>query len=660
MEERFYAAGKFAQNFFVPNPAQLAQLLNECPFKEPRKCQEMVGKCLNLSILAEIRYKLEKNQFKARVTLHQIGDTSRSKVIYTSAPESSPLNFISRTLTTVYKHVAKPGQLLLKELNTFPTKNIKAYGCYALGYRFIIRGRFNEAFYPLSRAKEIDPDFLHPLEVLSRSYFLTGKNESAYRLIQKIPIRKSTWSQELLRAEVLLRIGKTDEAFKSLKRAEKLLPKRTAELEFAFGNYYKHILASTRGISHIIAAINLNPSVLDYYLALGELYSQIREYEAAIPYFKKLVELAPANKYYKMLYGMALRDNNQLDLAVELFKEILLSHPDYFPARIALGITYYHLGWYQKAEKTFLANIELRQDTLNSYMNLALLKIRSGNASEGEMLFKKVMLLNPESYNTLVNLAMIEIQNGKYESAENHLNRAMELGRTDTTILLALASISRGRKQEAKEFELLNKVLEIDPGNTTALTMLAEHSIKAEDYFEAINYLKEAIELHPSAYRQRLMLARCLIKINDRKMGIEQLKYVADNFTYSPEIQLLLAESYFNNRLFSEAVQTVEPLVIHKSIEFESRLLLGKTFTEQIIQGFTRRINAEKLAFENLAKALEIKPEEWKAHYWMGRYLRKIKMDYKSARMHLEKSLDLASHKEDRELIEKELVNLPL
>ncbi|MFC1586037.1 tetratricopeptide repeat protein [Fibrobacterota bacterium] len=660
MEERFYQAGKFAGNFFVPQPAQLNQLLRECPFEVPKKCQEMVGNSLNLTLLAEIKYKVVKNNYKARIIIHHISDTSLSKTMYTQVPVSEPFQFISRTLLKVFESIAVPDHFLLKELHSFPTVNITAYGCYALGYRYVAQSRFKEAFYPLLRAMELDPVFPNPLVQLGRAFLLTGRIDSALQIVEKHSVRKSSWELELLRAEILLKKGKHEQAFIALKSAEKMIPERTSDLEYAFGKYYKSISSASRGISYVIAAINLNPSVLEYYLTLGELFFITREYQSAIPYFEKLTRLAPSNKYYKLYYAIALRENNQIGMAIDLLKEVLESHPDFFPARVNLGIVYYRLGWFQKAEKAFQANIELHQDTMSSAMNLAVLKIKSGNMNQGEKLLEQVLDYQPDSYQTLVNLGMVETRNGKYAEAEKHLKKALEKGGTDTTILLALAEVYGYQKKTDREFELLNKTLEIDPENITALTRLAQYSQRNNEYSEAINYLMEVIDLNPAAYQQRLMLARCLLQVNDRVAGLKQLEFVADNFTHSPEIQIVLAQSYFENRLYGSAITTAEPLLHQKADRFECHLILGKAFTEQIIQNQNRRPNAEELAGGHLVKAVMEKPEDWRGHYWLGRFQRRVRRDHLSAKKSLERSLNLALSGKDKELVKRELSNLSL
>ena len=168
----------------------------------------------------------------------------------------------------------------------------------------------------------------------------------------------------------------------------------------------------------------------------------------------------------------------------------------------------------------------------------------------------------------------------------------------------------------------------------------------------------EIIDQQPEAYRQRFLLASCLFTEGDKNAGMEQFIYVADNFTNSPEIQMELANKYFETGLYKEAIKKSEQLLSYDRLKFNSNLVLGKSFLEQINKGRTRRINANILAEKHLNTALALKSEDWSVQYWLGKLNRNIKRDYKKARQHYNKALRTAPSQNEKIIIEKELATL--
>jgi len=253
---------------------------------------------------------------------------------------------------------------------------------------------------------------------------------------------------------------------------------------------------------------------------------------------------------------------------------------------------------------------------------------------------------------------MLELRSKNYNDAEKYLLNALKYNETDTSILLSLAEIYLVQENVRKEFELLNRIIEFNPDNISALTRLANHSIKTNENVEAINYLMEIIDQQPKAYKQRFLIAKCLFTEGDKSAGIEQLVYIADNFTNSPEIQVELAENYFKNGLYKEAIDKAEQLLTYKRLKFLCHLILGKSFMEQINKGRTRRIHAKSLVEEHLNKALALDGDNWNVLYWLGRYNRSIRRDYKTARKYYNQALKKAPSHNDKITIEKELATL--
>lgn len=660
MEEQFYRAGLFSKKFFIPPAYQLHSLLQNCFLDEADACLKQVGGSLGLKRIADISYERKGTDLVAQIRWVSIvsGDSDVQYTITRAADD--PLAFIYSVVWSLYAEGGAVEPTIESSLKTKTSTSLEAYGAYVMGQRYLQQRDFRRVFYPLQRAIELDPTYTDPIALLAMSYYLLNKDEEAYTWLEKVPEETSPWQIELVRVRVLLRLGKTEAALKAIRRIKNIVPGNLADLEFVQGLYYQAVGSYTRGISYMIAAINLNPSVLDYYLVLGEQYMAHGEPSMALPYYQKLVSYSLGEPKYRLQYAIALRESQEYARSIAILNELLAQFPDYFPARINLGIAYYELGWLQKSRKAFETNINLKLDTLSSLLNLAVLEIRMGNIDEGRKVFKRILKLYPNSSSTLINLGLLETDYGNPAEAEKSFVKALEYNQADTSALLGLSRVYAHAGRDADEYALLHRVLEVDPENISALTRLADKAWSRKAFEEAINYLQDVIDLRPMAYRQRISLAKALMRIRETERAQTHLQYIEVNFSNSPEVQMELGNSYFDEGMYDRAILAVEPLLNVDPREKDYHLLLAKSYTQQIASGQSRRVDADKKALEHYMIALKLAPNYWETYFWMGRYQRIVMRNLKSAANFLDKADELAKKIRDHEKIKEEKGQLSL
>jgi|GEM_PF-6571739 len=659
LEEHFYRAGQFSKRHFVPPAHQLHALLQNCFLNEADACLRQVGKSLGVGLIADIAYERRGPDFIGYIRwVKTESQEERTDTLVRKALD--PFDFIQSVIHKVFNATGPLEPEVLEVLKTRPSTHTEAYGAFVMGVRYFNQRDFRRVFYPLKRARELDPSFTEPLAVEAQAYFQLGKDQEALSLLEQLPEAASTWSTDLIRIRVLLRQGKSESALRTLRRLKTQVPGNLAELEYVQGLYYQSVGSYSRAVSYLIAAINFNPSVLEYYMTLGEEYISHDEPDLALPYYQKLVKYSLGEPKYRLQYAIALRMSREYARSIDILKELLDQYPDFFPARINLGIAYYELGWVKKARKAFETNIELRQDTLSSLLNLAILEIQEGRIKESKVVFQRILTLYPHSSKTLVNLGLLEADYGSTGQAEQYLKKALEYNQTDTVALLGLARVYQYTGQDPEEYAILNRVREVDPENISTLSRLAEKSLNRKAFEEAIDYLQDVIDLKPMAYRQRIALARALIRVRDSERAQSHLQYIEVNFSNSPEVQMELGSSYYEEGMFDRAILAVEPLLKVDPREKRYHIHLAKCYIEQIVQGQSRRVDAPKKALEHLLLAIQLAPEYWENYYWMGRYQRKVMGNKKSAEKFLEKAMDFVKKTKDKDVIKEELLQLKL
>lgn len=655
VEEKFYRSITFSQKYFAPPAHQMHEMMKNCGFDQYQLCIEQIAGNLGLAMVIDIQYERRQEDFYSQIKILKFPDTSASLLDSFQYSSKDPILFATNLLVHIYTLIGGIESEVEKKIKIQGSQNQSAYGSFALGYRYLQERDFKKAFYPFLRALELDPNFQDPILYLAEAYLLNQEKEKASLVLEKIPESKGDWNFDLIRAQVLLSTGKSQQALNSIRRAKESLPGNNHLIEYVQGLYSKSVGSYTRAISYYIAAINLNPTVLEYYLELGQMVMSRGEPKLSLPYFEKAVQYSLGNPKYRLQYSIALRQSKDYHTAIQTIQEILKQYPSYYPARIQLGISFYELGWIKKSRNAFQANIDLKQDTLNSLLNLAVLEVNEGYIAEARGILEKIISLYPNSLQALINMGLLEVEYGSYKKGQEYFLKALEFKQTDTTALLGLATAEARLGNSEGEYATLNRVLEVDPENITALTRLSDKALQKKDFTEAVNFLQEIIDIRPMSYRQRISLAKALFRLGENESAQQQLRFIEINFSNSSEIQYELAESYFLEGMYSRAILAVEPLLSANSRDYRYPLLLAKSYTQQIIESQSRRIDAKELALKNFLLAVELNPTDWETYFWMGRYQRRVVMNNKSSKKFLGKALELAKKTYDKEQVKVEM-----
>ncbi len=192
-----------------------------------------------------------------------------------------------------------------------------------------------------------------------------------------------------------------------------------------------------------------------YYVHLGDKEYKKQNYQEAIDYYRRALELYP--KHHKARYNLAniYVAYEDYESAVGEYKTVLKYKPDYLNARISLGILFAEeflefdkaVKQYEEAAKTPVQFIKIpflydnREHVINSkaiaYYNMGLayrdksMLYESGSKEFKELLlhaiesYKKSLEVNPDNYDALFNLGLTAHILGMYSEALTGYCKAM-------------------------------------------------------------------------------------------------------------------------------------------------------------------------------------------------------------------------------------------
>jgi len=102
--------------------------------------------------------------------------------------------------------------------------------------------------------------------------------------------------------------------------------------------YYERGDGATPAMHEFEQAIQKDPLQGEGYFAMAQILTKEQQYEEAEQWYKQALQQSPDNRQWQLHRANNLREANQLDTAIALYKTLLSSYPDWPPV-------YYELAW---------------------------------------------------------------------------------------------------------------------------------------------------------------------------------------------------------------------------------------------------------------------------------------------------------------------------
>ena len=216
------------------------------------------------------------------------------------------------------------------------------------------------------------------------------------------------------------------------------------------------------------------PSVVQTYLALGDMHDRQGAPEAAYTAYRKAIAAAPRSEEgYLALATFSAADQNQ-DFALKVLEEGIAKASASARLRLEQGILQAMAGKRDEAEASFLEASRIEPKSLAPVLARGVLRLEQGDHSAAAGIFREAAKIAPGDYRAeyLYATALDRAGNAPEGEVIRALERAVRLKPDSAPSHAALgkAYTDASRTQEgARELE---KALSIEPENATALYQL--------------------------------------------------------------------------------------------------------------------------------------------------------------------------------------------
>ena len=231
---------------------------------------------------------------------------------------------------------------------------------------------------------------------------------------------------------------------------------------------------------------------------LGNSFYEAEAYADAIPYFNRVIQLAPQDKEAWFRRSFAYGVQKQYLLAIEGYQQLVKIDPRAYPmALFNIGWAYNHLDRYAEAIPWLTRMLAQDPKYVNAYNSRGLAYLKTSQLPLAEQDFLKALALDPKHKYAHNNLGEVRYQRGDYAGALGAYQQALDL---DPAYELAFSN--KGwtlyqLKRYPEAIAAFDRALVLDPKYASAYGGRGLCSYRRKAYSAAEADFKQAIAYSP-------------------------------------------------------------------------------------------------------------------------------------------------------------------
>ena len=356
------------------------------------------------------------------------------------------------------------------------------------------------------------------------------------------------------------------------------------------------------------------PMDLKLLLRLARLYMKNSNYTEAERVFKKCLKNSPENAEIMVEYAICLiKDSKYVDAEVELERALLIkpgmvqafltsatlyektgntnkqisfmmlaanAAPENFDIRLSLAEQLRKYGDFNGAITQYDHILEFNPDQETACFSKGLILMKQDKLTEANQCFIRIINNNPSAFDAHFNLASCYYRQKKYAAAINHFRISSRNKDLANRSLYLMAQCFSKRNDFDQAIVAMEKLIEIDGKNVSYKKALGEFYEGAEEFDMATDVYYDLTLLAPTRSEFWLKLAHCYIKTKNFEKAERTLNKV---FRVQPghiEGHKVLAELYAAKRLYKEAIEEYQRILMLNENNADVYLSLAKVYRE--------------------------------------------------------------------------------
>ncbi len=285
----------------------------------------------------------------------------------------------------------------------------------------------------------------------------------------------------------------------------------------------------TAGIARLQAAIDkYRPERAEYYLQLGDAFSNAGRFEQAVPAYEEALRREPNSAAALERLALCLSSLKQYSRAESILNQALDLAPN-AATWIQLGVIRLQQGKAPDAIAAFEKAIELDPEIPDAYNTAGAIWFEIGDTARAETELRHAIRLQPNGAPAHDNLGNLLSASGRFEEARFHFEAALRFKENYNgaryNYALALAKVHRLDEAQTQ----VEAILRTDPNSAGAHEFLGNLLGAKGQRDRAIEQFREALRIEPDFARANLDLGAALVDSGDAAAAMPHLRKAAQS-----------------------------------------------------------------------------------------------------------------------------------
>ena len=356
-------------------------------------------------------------------------------------------------------------------------------------------------------------------------------------------------------------------------------------------------------------AVELDPSIQDAQLKLGELYLLSQQPQAAKRHAEVVLISSPYHPKGHLLRGRSLIMEKKLEKGIEELKKSLELDPDNEQVYVDLARAYLILEKPEEAEDILDQGLNKKANSPTLILAKGEFYLLQGRNTEAEALFQEVLVLDPENDGYYVKLAGYYQTTQKWKEAEEVYQRLANHKPASEIPQILLGEFYTFMGDVAKAAVHFQKGVELNPKSDPARNSLINFYLDNQQWHEAEKLLKPLLETKSKSIMTMIFEARLILGRGNVDEAIPLFQaIIKDDPTQAMAHQYLgLAFAKKN-----ETVQAIQELTEAKELAPQVRGVRKALAVGLMAEG------SYKMAIEEAQMAIRLNPRDVQAVEILG------------------------------------------
>lgn len=360
----------------------------------------------------------------------------------------------------------------------------------------LLRSRFEEMIQSGNTAYFDAEEFELLIDYYQNGFYIEKSRIAVDLAMQQHPYNSGL---KLKQARQFATEGQFIQSLELLNTLETAEPNDT-DLLMTKGSVYSMMMEFDKAIHEYKKAMVMadQEDMEDIYSTIAYEYENLSDFEHALMYLKKALEITKYPEQILGEIGMVFELLNDMELAIAFFQEQIDKDPYSTATWFNLGLAYHHAEMFEKAIDSFeyvMAIDDQHQQAL----------ISSGQSYESLEQFDKAieiyheaLEISPKDAQTFYRLGECYEKHNDYDQALKNYRQATELDEFMAEPWAGIAVIFDEEDKTKVAVKYMSRAIELDQFNTEFLLIKADMHIKLKEFNLALACFKNAEELDPN------------------------------------------------------------------------------------------------------------------------------------------------------------------